>query len=968
MKSLLPDALTRCVESCCESMLGCEAAQLLHDFCSHYQCRFTNSCNVQMATETQMENIHASVSSSSSASFIVFVVPPNEGRLKSVSHRIETVGGTSVLSEKTILSTLSPDKIRKVMTPAPITANAPVNLTVSVGENRIIQLPQNSIVINAFVVPSANDYKYQWTTLNSQPGSGQDIGTMQDQNTASLKLSSLKAGLYSFKLSVNGSDSYGEAFVNITVLPPKRVNKLPVVVIQPNNPVVKLPTNETILDGSQSIDDDRIVAYHWEPIQVPIGYQIPADVDLNTATLQLRNLIAGTYLFNLTLQDSDNATSSGWANVTVLKEIDYPPTALAGPNVIIHLPQNEVYLNGNSSTDDKGIVSWLWTRSQDEEDPLHAKPVDMDGTTTPILRLSKLGVGVYKFVLKVTDTSNQTSTAETHVFVKPEEITKPQADAGPAKQLSMPFEHDLWLNGSASRDGSFSGIVNWNWTQLSGPRLCHIHNSSAAITKVTGLIPGLYTFNLTVTNSKHMSDWATVNVTITQSRNAPPVALISPDQTITCPCDLVEIDGSESYDDIDIVEYRWSREPDSLAAGTIVNASHLQPILKLIELVPGRYRFRLTVVDSQGAVGSNVTSLQVIESQHRQQQVELLLNTDVRSFKVQQLGLLLKRLEILLSSSVQSQQTRIAQIELYPEFRNKKVVLVFEVLVNNRSLAASEVVRRLRDKIRQDRSLLVPEVLQVNPVKCQTDCSKHGHCDPYTKQCVCDPFWMQNFVRIRLGDQESNCDWSVLYFVLIFCIIFISICSVFWCLIGLLFNAVRLTVANQTMTQHLRRNGGLDNARSVRYLRKSKKSLTNKKLKSLKYTLLESGGEPNEMEESSDDPTDGLAEPVGSLSFIRRHEVKQREDRQLVRRVEEAVDNAEYLRDNDLLGSFEALSPSNPSSIALNHFKRSQSNGTSIDNQRDIDLFSSDSDVTIFDSAHQNQNKRKTNDRRVHWQ
>jgi len=46
---------------------------------------------------------------------------------------------------------------------------------------------------------------------------------------------------------------------------------------------------------------------------------------------------------------------------------DYPPTADAGSNVIISLPQKSVTLYGNSSTDDKKIVSYEWTRTSDDK-------------------------------------------------------------------------------------------------------------------------------------------------------------------------------------------------------------------------------------------------------------------------------------------------------------------------------------------------------------------------------------------------------------------------------------------------------------------------------------------------------------------------------------------------------------------------------------------------------------------------
>lgn len=54
-------------------------------------------------------------------------------------------------------------------------------------------------------------------------------------------------------------------------------------------------------------------------------------------------------------------------------------------------------------------------------------------------QLSNLSEGVYTFVLKVTDSSGQSSTAEVHVFVKPPTNTPPVADAG-AEAVSIYYD------------------------------------------------------------------------------------------------------------------------------------------------------------------------------------------------------------------------------------------------------------------------------------------------------------------------------------------------------------------------------------------------------------------------------------------------------------------------------------------------------------------------------------------------
>jgi hypothetical protein len=112
------------------------------------------------------------------------------------------------------------------------------------------------------VLPSSTTYKYEWQLL-SKPPTTEDIGNMQGSNTDHIKLSHLKAGNYSFKVIVTDKDAMGSTTVNVTVLPPRRINKPPVVVIQPANATVQLPNKDTVLDGSYSTDDDKIVKYEW---------------------------------------------------------------------------------------------------------------------------------------------------------------------------------------------------------------------------------------------------------------------------------------------------------------------------------------------------------------------------------------------------------------------------------------------------------------------------------------------------------------------------------------------------------------------------------------------------------------------------------------------------------------------------------------------------------------------------------
>ncbi|VDI46465.1 Hypothetical predicted protein, partial [Mytilus galloprovincialis] len=509
-------------------------------------------------------------------------------------------------------------------TTAPTTTIKVIPLTVSAGKDKVIQLPINEVTLNAYVISKDEEEKkfdYEWS-ITSMPDGG-EIGTMVGKNTDTLKLSKLIEGLYTFTIHVRGPHQSGEAFVNVTVLKAARQNTPPVAVIKPMNQEVKLP-NSAILDGSDSKDDDKIVKYHWEEKSGPLqGQQLQDD----TAMLTLKDLAPGVYMFELTVTDSDGASNSTVANVTVIKETDYPPKANAGSDVIIHLPQNSVILNGNLSTDDKGISEYEWIKAADDK-----LTADMTGVRTEFLHLSNLQEGDYTFTLKVTDAAKQTSSAEVHVFVKPDVNHPPKADAGGTKTIYLPLD-GIVLDASNSTDDK--GITQYNWEQIPGVggSKLDIKDPKAAVTKATGEVKvGKYIFVLTVKDVEGTSSVINHVVNVMEHPNSKPVANAGEDQILMLPIDIVKLDGSKSSDDKGIVKYSWTRDPTSLAAGDPLNGSDHKAVLQLVNMVSGRYTFKLTVLDAEGLSSSDSASVLIRDDPHQEDMIELDIDTDIRQF------------------------------------------------------------------------------------------------------------------------------------------------------------------------------------------------------------------------------------------------------------------------------------------------------------------------------------------------
>ena len=69
----------------------------------------------------------------------------------------------------------------------------------------------------------------------------------------------------------------------------------------------------------------------------------------------------------------------------------------------------------------------------------------------------------------------------------------------------------------------------------------------------------------------------------------------------------MRLDGSGSTDDLAIARWQWSRDPESLAAGTVVG-NMTSPQLVLANLVPGTYSFNLQVQQQLDSVEAGTTS------------------------------------------------------------------------------------------------------------------------------------------------------------------------------------------------------------------------------------------------------------------------------------------------------------------------------------------------------------------------
>ena len=191
--------------------------------------------------------------------------------------------------------------------------------------------------------------------------------------------------------------------------------------------------------------------------------------------------------------------------------------------------------------------------------------------------VSSLPVGINLFQATVIDTHGQNTSAVATVTV--DSTSPPVANAGSAQTVTLP-NGQLVLNGSAST----GTITSYLWTELSGPDSATILTPTAVSSQVTGYIPGVYVFQLTLNGD------STATVQVTVNPPPPPVANAGPAQTITLPANQVVLSGGASSGTI--TSYAWSKlsGPDT---ATIVSPA--ADTTMVTGLVQGVYVFALTL-------------------------------------------------------------------------------------------------------------------------------------------------------------------------------------------------------------------------------------------------------------------------------------------------------------------------------------------------------------------------------------
>lgn len=484
--------------------------------------------------------------------------------------------------------------------------------TANAGADQVVTLPTSVVNLSG----SGNDLdgtitNYLWTKI-SGPSSNYIVNT----GSPATAVSGLIQGIYQFELKVTDNNGAIAKDTMRVVVNPEIIINIPPHANAGADQAITLPVDSLILSGQGSDADGTIIKYLWTKISGPSNIIIK---NSSAASTIVSSLVQGVYQFELKVTDNSGGTAADTMQVTVKTAVivNIPPVANAGLDQSITLPTNFTTLAGKATDVDGTIGSYLWSQISG---PAMAV---MSGKSSASNNISVLVMGVYQFEFKVSDNNGGLGrdTIAITVNAAPKSNKGPKASAGSSKKLILPTNSATLSGVATDEDGS---VLSYKWTKISGPTSGNISDPNFAVTIVTGLVEGIYQYELKVTDSNGATGTDTTSVTVSAAAGIAPLANAGPDQTIILPINSVILSGSASDSDGTITNYSWKQVAGPTDAN-IVNSDSAVTIVN--KLVPGNYQFEFSVTDNSGMVGKDTVDIVVAAPR---------LNLDIKSnnFKV----------------------------------------------------------------------------------------------------------------------------------------------------------------------------------------------------------------------------------------------------------------------------------------------------------------------------------------------
>jgi endonuclease/exonuclease/phosphatase family metal-dependent hydrolase len=337
-------------------------------------------------------------------------------------------------------------------------------------------------------------------------------------------------------------------------------------------------TTSTILSGTATDPEGASLTYFWTHVSGP---NTPSLVTPTSLSTNVTGLIAGTYVFRLTVSDGVNTVID---DIQVVIASNTLPTVNAGSDQNLAALTTSTSLTGTASDPDGSVVSTAWSKISGPTCTI----VSPSALTTSITGMS---AGTYVFRLTATDNVGGTNFDEIQVVIPSN--TLPIVNAGSDQTLAVAATSTSVTATASDPDG---GSVTVAWTRISGPNTPTIVSPTALTTNITGMVAGTYVFRCTATDNEGSTAFDEVQITI--PANVVPVVNAGPDQNLSSGNTSATLSATASDPDGGAVTVAWTRTSGPNTP-TIVSPTSLST--NITGLIAGTYIFRCTATDNEGS-------------------------------------------------------------------------------------------------------------------------------------------------------------------------------------------------------------------------------------------------------------------------------------------------------------------------------------------------------------------------------
>lgn len=275
--------------------------------------------------------------------------------------------------------------------------------------------------------------------------------------------------------------------------------------------------------------------------------------------------------------------------------IEYVVTAREiKPEVTLDIPsspsEGETFnIQANATDLDGEFLSYHWTQ-------LSGPAAQLSGITTSLLTITNAPAGDLRFQLDVTD-SDDLTTSPTFLLIVQEGVTPTVTVSGPSTTtIGSP------ITLSAITNSNEVEIVDYNWTQLSGPSATLSANGESSI-EVIANEPGEMLFKIEVASA--LGKTSSSEFLVSATAHLPTVDIEPVDQILEG--ESFELVATANTNEVEIVSYEWKQ-----VSGTpmsLVNTD--QATLLVNAAMSGQATFQVTIVSIYGDQATQTINISV---------------------------------------------------------------------------------------------------------------------------------------------------------------------------------------------------------------------------------------------------------------------------------------------------------------------------------------------------------------------